>query len=125
MHPIMFRIPLGGLKLPWIGELGNIPIYSYGVMLGLSLVVGWYLTLGLADRDGLPRETMANNYVITAIAAVASSRLLYILTNLSESENFKRTESLGADGYLVKPDVTLQDIVKAIERLINDVVRVS
>lgn len=65
-------------------SVGNIPIYSYGVMLGLSLVVGWYLTLGLAERDGLPKETMANNYVITAIAAVVGSRVLYILTNLNE-----------------------------------------
>ncbi len=62
----------------------EIPIYSYGVMLGLSLVVGWYLTLGLAARDGLPKETMANNYVVTAIAAIAGSRVLYIVTNLSE-----------------------------------------
>jgi len=100
MHPIMFRIPLGGLKLPWIGELGNIPIYSYGVMLGLSLVVGWYLTLGLADRDGLPRETMANNYVITAIAAVASSRLLYILTNLSEFNSLGDVFSLREGGLV-------------------------
>ncbi|MEO7327741.1 MAG: prolipoprotein diacylglyceryl transferase family protein [Minicystis sp.] len=65
-------------------DMGPIPIYSYGVMLGLSLVVGWYLTLGLAEKDGLPKETMANNYVVTAIAAVAGSRILYILTNLSE-----------------------------------------
>ena len=98
MHPIMFRIPLGGLKLPWIGELGNIPIYSYGVMLGLSLVVGWYLTLGLAARDGLPRETMANNYVITAVAAVASSRILYILTNLGEFKSWGDVFSLREGG---------------------------
>jgi phosphatidylglycerol:prolipoprotein diacylglycerol transferase len=61
-----------------------IPIYSYGVMLGLSLVVGWYLTLTLADRDGLPKETMANCYVFTALAAIAGSRVLYVLTNLDE-----------------------------------------
>jgi phosphatidylglycerol:prolipoprotein diacylglycerol transferase len=64
--------------------IGPIPIYSYGVMLGLSLVVGWYLTLGLAEKDGLPKETMANNYVVTAIAAIAGSRILYVLTNLNE-----------------------------------------
>jgi phosphatidylglycerol:prolipoprotein diacylglycerol transferase len=68
--------------------VGNVPIYSYGVMLGLSLVVGWYLTLGLAERDGLPKETMANNYVVTAIAAVAGARILYILTNLNEFDTF-------------------------------------
>ena len=65
-------------------EMGPVPIYSYGVMLGLSLVVGWYLTLGLAERDGLPKETMANCYVVTAVTAVVGSRVLYILTNLSE-----------------------------------------
>ena len=65
-------------------EAPNLPIYSYGVMLGLSLVVGWYLTLTLAERDGLPKETMANCYVITAIAAIVGSRILYIMTNVDE-----------------------------------------
>lgn len=65
-------------------EAAALPIYSYGVMLGLSLVVGWYLTLTLAERDGLPKETMANCYVITAIAAIAGARLLYVVTNPDE-----------------------------------------
>jgi len=65
-------------------EAANLPIYSYGVMLGLSLVVGWYLTLTLAERDGLPKETMANCYVVTAIAAIVGSRILYIATNIDE-----------------------------------------
>ena len=73
---------LRGYTETW--SVGNIPIYSYGVMLGLSLVVGWYLTLGLAKRDGLPPETMANNYVVTAVVAVIGARVLYILTNLHE-----------------------------------------
>jgi phosphatidylglycerol:prolipoprotein diacylglycerol transferase len=73
-------------KLQGTFEVDAIPIYSYGVMLGLSLVVGWYLTLGLAERDGLPKEIMANCYVVTAVAAVVGSRVLYILTNLSEFE---------------------------------------
>ncbi len=65
-------------------EAQNLPIYSYGVMLGLSLVVGWYLTLTLSERDGLPKETMANCYVVTAIAAIIGSRVLYIATNMDE-----------------------------------------
>lgn len=65
-------------------EAPDLPIYAYGVMLGLSLVVGWYLTLPLAERDGLPKETMANCYVVTALAAVAGSRVLYVLTNPDE-----------------------------------------
>ena len=53
-------------------------------MLGMSLVVGWYLTLPLAEKDGLPKETMANCYVVTALAAIAGSRVLYIVTNPDE-----------------------------------------
>jgi phosphatidylglycerol:prolipoprotein diacylglycerol transferase len=94
MHPILFRIPVPNWNVPGIGPLheaftqGNIPIYSYGVMLGLSLVVGWYLTLWLAEKDGLPKETMANCYVVTALAAIVGSRVLYVLTNLGEFESF-------------------------------------
>src|SRR5271165_2074221 len=62
-------------------EQPSLPIYAYGVMLGLSLIVGWYLTLPLAERDGLPKETMANCYVVTALAALAGARVLYIVTN--------------------------------------------
>jgi phosphatidylglycerol:prolipoprotein diacylglycerol transferase len=65
-------------------EAPNLPIYAYGVMLGLSLVVGWYLSLPLAEKDGLPKETMANCYVVTALAALAGSRILYAITNPDE-----------------------------------------
>ncbi|MBI4954983.1 MAG: prolipoprotein diacylglyceryl transferase [Myxococcales bacterium] len=88
MHPILFRIPMPGWDLPIFGKVDSIPIYSYGVMLGLSLVVGWYLTLGLAKRDGLPRDTMANNYVITAVSAVLGSRVLYVITDPGKFQSF-------------------------------------
>jgi phosphatidylglycerol:prolipoprotein diacylglycerol transferase len=65
-------------------EAPNVPIYAYGVMLGLSLVVGWYLTLSLAEKDGLPKETMANCYVVTALVALVGSRVLYAVTNPDE-----------------------------------------
>ena len=65
-------------------KIDALPIYSYGVLLGTSLIVGWFLSLGLAQRDGLPRDTMANCYVITAIAALVGARLLYIVTNPSQ-----------------------------------------
>jgi len=64
--------------------LESLPIYSYGAMLCASLVVGWFLTLWLGTRDGLPRELLANCYFVTAIAALVGSRMLYVLTNLHE-----------------------------------------
>jgi phosphatidylglycerol:prolipoprotein diacylglycerol transferase len=73
MHPILFRIPFIEL-----------PIYSYGVMLGLSLVVGWYLVMYLSGKDGLPKEKMNACFIWTAASAILGSRALYVLTNLSE-----------------------------------------
>jgi phosphatidylglycerol---prolipoprotein diacylglyceryl transferase len=81
-------------------EAPFVPIYSYGVMLGLSLVVGWYLTLTLADRDGLPKETMANCYVFTAVAAIVGSRVLYIATNLDEFKTFADIFALRRGGLV-------------------------
>lgn len=100
MHPILFRIPFPGWELPWLGKVTSIPIYSYGVMLGLSIVVGWYLTLGLAKRDGLPQEEMANNYVFTALMAIVGARLLYVLTNLDEFQSFSDIFALRRGGLV-------------------------
>jgi phosphatidylglycerol:prolipoprotein diacylglycerol transferase len=78
-----------GYKLQAVAyEAPNVPIYAYGVMLGVSLVVGWYLSLPLAEKDGLPKETIANCYVVTALAALVGSRVLYAVTNPDEFKSF-------------------------------------
>jgi phosphatidylglycerol:prolipoprotein diacylglycerol transferase len=100
MHPILFKIPLPHWKLPYVGELHAFPIYSYGVMLGLSLIVGWYLSLTLAKNDGLPREAMANNYIFTAILAIVGSRLLYVVTNLDEMKTWKEIFAIRSGGLV-------------------------
>jgi phosphatidylglycerol:prolipoprotein diacylglycerol transferase len=81
-------------------EAPNLPIYSYGVMLGLSLVVGWYLTLMLAERDRLPKETMANCYVITAISAIFGSRVLFFVTNPQDFKQFSDFFALRSGGLV-------------------------
>ena len=100
MHPILFRIPLPGWNLPWLGPITSLPIYSYGVMLGLSIVIGWYLTLGLAERDGMPRNELENCYVVTAVAAVIASRLLYVVTNLDEFHSFSDVLAIRRGGMV-------------------------
>ncbi|HKQ71494.1 MAG TPA: prolipoprotein diacylglyceryl transferase family protein [Polyangiaceae bacterium] len=98
MHPILVRIPLPGWK--FFGEMTSIPIHSYGVMLGLSLVVGWYMSLGLAEKDGLPKEALANCYVFTALSAVVMSRVLYYVTNPDEFKSFVEIFALWRGGLV-------------------------
>ena len=76
MHPILFTIPT-----PW----GQLPIWSYGVMLGLSMIVAWYTIMYLGQKkEGLSQELMGNTFMATAVSALLGARLLYILTNLEE-----------------------------------------
>jgi prolipoprotein diacylglyceryl transferase len=68
----------------WTAPWRAVPLHSYGVMLGLSLVAGWNVTLPLAVRLGFAREKAADCYVVTAAAAIVGSRVLYVLTNFAE-----------------------------------------
>ncbi len=81
-------------------QSANLPIYSYGVMLGLSLVVGWFFTLHLAGKYGLPKETIANCYVFAAVCAIAGSRLLYIATNPDDFKEFADIFALRRGGLV-------------------------
>jgi len=73
MHPVAFTIP--GVELP---------MFSYGMMLALSLIVGWHTVMRLGPRDGLPKDRLAVCFVVTAVAALLGSRLLYVATNPSQ-----------------------------------------
>jgi len=70
MYPILFTIPFI-----------NIPIYSYGVMLGTSLIFAWVFIMRVGSKDGLSREVMGNCFIFTAVSAMIGARLLYIITN--------------------------------------------
>ena len=72
MHPKIFTIPIGG----------GIPIHSYGVMLGISFIVAWVFTGRMAIKDKLPPDKVGTLFIVTAVAAVAGSRLLFVLTNM-------------------------------------------
>ncbi len=78
MRPVLFYLPLVRL-----------PIYSYGLMLALSLIVGWYVVLDLCERDGMDRETMGRLYMWTALWSVVGSRLLYVLTNIDRFDGLR------------------------------------
>lgn len=91
MRPVLVYIPLGFTK---------VPIFSYGMMLALSLIVGWYIVIGLCERDGIDREKAGKMYLLTAMCSVAGARILYVLTNLSDFANPLKIFSLW-DGGLV------------------------
>jgi phosphatidylglycerol:prolipoprotein diacylglycerol transferase len=72
-----------GFSHPWT----PVPIYAYGVMLGTSLIVGWFLAMKLAKQDGVPEQEAGTIYMWTAVWSIIGSRVLYVLTNLSEFDS--------------------------------------
>lgn len=60
-----------------------VPIYAYGVMLGTSLILGWFLAMRFAKQDGIRTDDAAAIYMWTAVWSIIGSRVLYVLTNLS------------------------------------------
>jgi phosphatidylglycerol:prolipoprotein diacylglycerol transferase len=92
MHPVLFSIPT-----PW----GAIPIYSYGVMLGSSLLFAWYFIMYMGKKvEGFNRELLASCFTWTAVGAIVGSRLLYIFTNLDAYDSFGSWFDLRAGGLV-------------------------
>ena len=92
MHPVLFSIPT-----PW----GAIPIYSYGVMLGSSLLFAWYFIMYMGKKiEGYNRELLASCFTWTAVGAIIGARLLYIFTNLDSYDSLGSWPDLRSGGLV-------------------------
>jgi prolipoprotein diacylglyceryl transferase len=68
---------------PWL----PVPIYSYGVMLGTSMIVGWFLAMKLSKEDGIPPAEAGAIYMWTAVWSIIGARLLYVITEWNQMSN--------------------------------------
>ena len=69
MHPVLFHI-------------GSLPVYAYGLMLSISILAGWLLTVRLAvKRDGMPEDAVSTAALLAVIAGLLGGRLLYVAVN--------------------------------------------
>lgn len=64
-----------------------VPIHSYGVMLGTSMILGWFLTLRLAKQDGIPAEPAGSIFMWSAVWSIVGARVLYSIVQFEEFES--------------------------------------
>ncbi len=69
-------------------EWSPVPIYSYGVMLGTSMIVGWFLAMKLAKQDNVNPEHAGAIYMWTAMWSIVGARLLYVIVQWREFDSF-------------------------------------
>jgi phosphatidylglycerol---prolipoprotein diacylglyceryl transferase len=77
-----------------------VPIYAYGVMLGTSLVVGWFLAMKLAKQDSIDQQEAGTIYMWTAVWSIVGARLLYVITNLSEFSSITEVVMVNRGGLV-------------------------
>ena len=65
---------------PW----APVPIYSYGVMLGTALVVGWFLVMKFAAEDQLDPQEAGTIYMWSAVWSIIGSRVLWFINALTD-----------------------------------------
>lgn len=96
MQPVLFEIPFLG----W-------PIYGYGLMLGISFVVGYYLAGFLARWYGLDESKIYTGLAIGIAMSVVGARLFHILSNpdlhwtIPKMLNVKEGGLVAYGGYIV------------------------
>lgn len=74
----------GTFAHPW----QPIEVHSYGVMLGLSMLLGWFLAMRLAREDGIASEQAGMIYMWTAVWSIIGARLMYVV--LKWNDEFAR-----------------------------------
>jgi phosphatidylglycerol:prolipoprotein diacylglycerol transferase len=79
---------------------GSVPIYAYGVMLGTSLVIGWFIAMTLAKKDGIDQQEAGTIYMWTAVWSIIGSRLLYVITNVSEFDSITQVVMVNRGGLV-------------------------
>jgi phosphatidylglycerol:prolipoprotein diacylglycerol transferase len=70
LDPVLFRI-------------GPIPIRWYGVMMALSILIGFYYLVKNGRDLGLDEDFLSNLALLAVIGGIIGARVVYVLTNLS------------------------------------------
>lgn len=74
MYPELFRI-------------GSFPINTYGVFLAIAFLCAIYVTVKLAERDGLPRERIYDLSLWMLLSSLVGSKILMLFTEPEYREN--------------------------------------
>jgi len=74
MYPILFRI--------W-----NFPVNTYGVFLALAFLTAIFVTVKLAERDGLPKQKIYDLCLWLLLSSLVGSKLLMLFTEPEYRQN--------------------------------------
>jgi len=76
MHPVLFE-----WRLPFLGSVGPVTIYTYGVLLAVAYLGGLQLAMIRARRRGLDQTRVLDLGIYIIISALIGAKLLLVVTD--------------------------------------------
>ncbi len=73
---------------PEIIRIGNFSISSFGLMMALCFIVGYWIITLEAKRKGLDEKLVGNLFLATMAGGIVGAKLLYVFENVPLSEIF-------------------------------------
>lgn len=92
--------------IPKLFEIGPVPVYSYGLMLGISFIVASWLMSREFKRRKLDENASVNITFIALIGGVIGSKLLYVIEEWSSITSMPASKIFSTDGLFSPAGLT-------------------
>lgn len=92
--------------IPKLFEIGPVPVYSYGLMLGIAFIVASWIMSKEFKRKKLEENSAVNITFIALIGGVIGSKLLYIIEEWSSITSMPSGKLFSTDGLFSPAGLT-------------------
>ncbi|MCC6865373.1 MAG: prolipoprotein diacylglyceryl transferase [Ignavibacteria bacterium] len=92
--------------IPKLFQLGPIPVYSYGLMLGICFIVASWLLQREFKRKKLEEGTAVNITFIALVGGVVGSKLLYVIEEWKSITSMPASKIFSTDGLFSPAGLT-------------------
>ena len=92
--------------IPKLFEIGPVPVYSYGLMLGISFIVASWLLSKEFKRKKLNENTAINITFIALVGGVVGSKLLYVFEEWKSITSMPASKIFSTDGLFSPAGLT-------------------
>jgi len=84
--------------IPKLFQIGPIPVYSYGLMLGIAFIVASYLFSIECKRRKIPENVSVNITFLALIGGVVGAKLLYVIEEWTYITSLPKDKLFTTDG---------------------------
>ena len=85
---------------PELFKIGNLTIYTHGVLAVLGIIVGSYILLSLAKKSGLDTSFLFDNIVYSVLVGIIGARLTYFFLYREQFDSFSEIIYLWQGGMV-------------------------